>query len=55
MFPLIPLPNKEATFSAVSENGSSVVFPLIPLPNKEATEVELEQLQVLRQAGFCFH
>ena len=38
LFPLIPLPNKEATFKIDFLMYSyKVEFPLIPLPNKEAT------------------
>ena len=41
-FPLIPLPNKEATgklyvIQKTTAGKSYLKFPLIPLPNKEAT------------------
>ena len=36
-FPLIPLPNKEATEQEKIEAKAVAEFPLIPLPNKEAT------------------
>ena len=37
-FPLIPLPNKEATQKFGKTFGiETLLFPLIPLPNKEAT------------------
>ena len=40
MFPLIPLPNKEATGFHVNFLTIEVkLFPLIPLPNKEATNI----------------
>ena len=37
MFPLIPLPRKEATEEGQAVSVSEAVFPLIPLPRKEAT------------------
>ena len=45
MFPLIPLPNKEATSVGLCYARVLVLmeFPLIPLPNKEATE-EIEEI-----------
>ena len=36
-FPLIPLPNKEATIAVEETKALEEKFPLIPLPNKEAT------------------
>ena len=43
LFPLIPLPNKEATLKVL--NCCFLLplasFPLIPLPNKEATQENL--------------
>ena len=41
-FPLIPLPNKEATKQIRTQEQKAAAyrkFPLIPLPNKEATSV----------------
>ena len=37
MFPLIPLPVKEATASVMRDTAKGRMFPLIPLPVKEAT------------------
>jgi hypothetical protein len=37
MFPLIPLPVKEATSGAICCDVPALKFPLIPLPVKEAT------------------
>ena len=37
VFPLIPLPIKEATVCESHDGGVAIKFPLIPLPIKEAT------------------
>ena len=52
-FPLIPLPNKEATQIAYSElNSGKFQFPLIPLPNKEATLEEKQERLEKEEVSF---
>ena len=43
MFPLIPLPNKEATNESLVNEDEALEFPLIPLPNKEATWINVNK------------